>query len=248
MLYFDWTLWLVMPAFLFALWAQYKVRSSFARWSRVRASGGYTGAEIAQDLLRRAQVAASTRRGQETRAAQALGAVAIEPIRGELSDHYDPRENVLRLSEAVYASDSVAAIGVAAHEAGHAIQQATGYPAIVLRSLLVPAAQWGSTLALPLFFIGLVFSAGEAAGLRILMDIGILLYVAAVVFTIITLPVEYDASGRALTLLRQGGYVSAAELDGVKSVLGAAALTYVAAAATAVFTLIRLLILRSERD
>ena len=247
-LYFDWTWWLVVPAFIFALWAQWRVRSSFARYSQVRASAGYTGAEMARRLLHDAEVTAETERASGGRAAQILGAVSVEMTAGRLSDHYDPSANVLRLSEPVYGSDSIAAIGVAAHESGHAIQQATGYSGLAVRSALVPLAQFGSTLAMPLFFIGLIFSAGHGRGLGILMDIGILLYTAAVVFTLITLPVEYDASRRALALLQGGGYVSREEFAGVKRVLGAAALTYVAAVAVAVLTLLRLLILRSERD
>jgi hypothetical protein len=247
-LYFDWTWWLVLPAFIFALWAQHRVKSTFSRYSRVRASAGYTGAEMARHLLRQAEVAAETERATGRQAAATLGAVAVEMTPGALSDHYDPSANVLRLSEPVYGSDSIAAIGVAAHETGHAVQQATGYSGLAVRSALVPAAQLGSTLAMPLFFIGLIFSAGHGRGLGVLMDVGILLYVAAVVFTLVTLPVEYDASQRALALLQGGGYVSREELAHVRRVLGAAALTYVAAVAVAMLTLIRLLILRSERD
>ncbi|UCH35510.1 MAG: zinc metallopeptidase [Armatimonadota bacterium] len=247
-LYFDWTFWLVVPAFVFALWAQHKVRSSFDRYSRVRSASGYTGAQIARELLRRAEVAAATEQAGAARGAEALGAVNVEMTPGQLTDHYDPSQNVLRLSEPVYGSDSIAAIGVAAHETGHAIQQATGYGGVAMRSALVPMAQFGSKLALPLFFVGLIFGGGQGGGLSFLMDIGILLYVAAVAFTLVTLPVEYDASRRAVTLLRDGGYVSAEELPYVKRVLGAAALTYVAAVAVAVLTLVRLLILRGERD
>jgi len=243
MLYFDWTLWLLAPALLFALWAQYKVRSSFQRYSRVRASSGYTGAQLARELLRRAEVTAQTQQVRGEAAARALGAVAIEMTPGQMTDHYDPRANVLRLSQPVYGSDSIAALGIAAHEAGHAIQQAVGDRGMAIRAALVPLAQFGSTLAFPLFFIGLIFS---ASGLRILMDVGILLYIGAVAFTVMTLPVEYDASHRALVLLRDGGFVSSDELRGVRRVLGAAALTYVAAAAMAIMTLIRLLILRGR--
>jgi len=248
MLYFDWTLWLLAPAFLFAAWAQLKVRSAFQRYSRVRSSAGMTGAQLARELLRRAEVSASTEQAGGQRAAAALGAVSVEMIPGQLSDHYDPSQNVLRLSEPVYGSDSIAALGVAAHETGHAIQQATGYGGTVLRTALVPVAQLGSNLAFPLFFVGLIFSSPRGGGLGFLMDIGILLYCAAVAFTLITLPVEYDASRRAMVLLREGGYVSADELQGVSRVLGAAAMTYVAAVAVAVLTLVRLLILRGERE
>jgi len=246
MFYFDWTLWLLAPAFIFALWAQHKVKSSFGRYSRVRVSSGYTGARVARELLRRAQAAADIGHAGAAGTAAALSAVSVEAIPGQLTDHYDPSHNVLRLSEPVYGSDSIAALGVAAHETGHALQHASGYPGIVLRTALVPAAQFGSSLAMPLFFIGFIFTLGRGGPLSILMDIGILLYVAAVAFTLVTLPVEYNASSRALALLREGGYVSRDELAGVKKVLGAAALTYVAAAAMAILTLIRLLILRGR--
>jgi Zn-dependent membrane protease YugP len=248
MFYFDWTWWLVVPAFGFALWTQFKVRSAFQRYSRVRSSGGMTGAQVARELLRRAEVSAATEQVSGQRAAQALGAVNVEMTAGQLSDHYNPADNTLYLSEPVYGSDSIAALGVAAHETGHAIQQATGYSGIALRTALVPAAQLGSNLAFPLIFIGLIFSSPRGGGLGFLMDIGILLYCAAVAFTLITLPVEYDASRRAMVLLREGGYVTAEELGGVKRVLGAAAMTYVAAVAVAVLTLIRLLVLRGERE
>jgi hypothetical protein len=244
--FFDWTLWLVAPAFVFALWAQWKVRSAFARYCAVRAAAGLTGAQVATELLRVAQVSATTApTGKGRQAAAALGAVSVQMTSGQLSDYYDPARNALYLSESVYGSNSIAALGVAAHETGHAIQQATGYGGMALRAALVPAAQFGSKLAFPLFFIGLIFSSGS---LHILMDIGILLYIAAVAFTLVTLPVEYNASHRALALLRTGGYVSDEELGSVKRVLGAAAFTYVAAAAMAVLTLVRLLILRGERD
>jgi len=247
-MFFDWTLWLTAPAFVFALWAQHKVRSAFARYSKVRASSGLTGAQLATELLRRAEVSAATEPAASGRqAAAALGAVSVQMTSGQLSDYYDPSQNTLYLSEPVYGSNSIAALGVAAHETGHAIQQATGYGGMALRAALVPAAQFGSKLAFPLIFIGLIFGAGRGP-LAILIDIGILLYVAAVAFTLVTLPVEYNASHRALTLLRSGGYVTDAELGGVKRVLGAAAFTYVAAAAMAVLTLVRLLILRGERD
>jgi hypothetical protein len=247
MFFFHWTFLLLIPAVILAIWAQAKVMGAYRRWSQVRAACGMTGAQVAMDMMRRAELLAEVERGNPTaavRAAETLRAASVEMIGGRLSDHYDPRRNVLSLSEGVYASDSIAALGIAAHETGHAIQQAVGYPAVALRTTLVPAAQIGSTLAFPLFFIGLIFVRGST----LLMDIGILLYCAAVVFTLVTLPVEFDASRRALKMLSAGGYLTEAEMPAARQVLSAAALTYVAAALMAVLQLVRLLILREERD
>jgi len=247
MFFFHWTFLLLIPAVILAIWAQAKVMGAYRRWSQVRAACGMTGAQVAADMMRRAELLAEVERGNPTaavRATETLRAASVEMIGGQLSDHYDPRRNVLSLSEGVYASDSIAALGIAAHETGHAIQQAVGYPAVALRTTLVPAAQVGSTLAFPLFFIGLIFVRGST----LLMDIGILLYCAAVVFTLVTLPVEFDASRRALKMLSAGGYLTEAEMPAARQVLSAAALTYVAAALMAVLQLVRLLILREERD
>lgn len=240
--FYDPTFILLVPAFALAAWAQYRVRSAFARYSQVRASSGYTGAQLAQELLRRAGVRAQAERIRGERAARVLGAVTVEMTPGELSDHYDPRANVLRLSEPVYGSDSIAALGVAAHETGHAIQQAVRYPGMAVRAALLPAAQFGSNLAFPLAFIGLLFTHSQ-----LLVDIGILLSLGAVAFTLVTLPVELNASGRALVLLREGGFVTQQELQGVRKVLGAAALTYLAAVAVSIINLIRLFMWR-ERE
>jgi Zn-dependent membrane protease YugP len=236
----DWTIVLLFPALILAIWAQAKVKSAYAKYSKVRARSGMTGAQVAADMLRRGDLVAV---GGRPRALEALGAVQVEAVAGELTDHYDPRDKVLRLSEPVYGGDSLAAIGVAAHEAGHAIQDAAGYPALVLRTTLVPAAQLGSGLAFPLFLVGLFFA---HSGLRFLMDVGILLFSAAVVFTLVTLPVEFNASRRALRLLDQGGYLAADEIQGARAVLNAAALTYVAAAAMAIMQLLRLILLRGR--
>jgi len=240
MFLWDGTIILLIPAFLFALWAQAKVRGAYAKYSKVQARSGMTGAEVASALLERGDLAAGEG-GSES--AEALAAVEVHAIPGQLSDHYDPRSRVLNLSEPVYGGGSLAAIGVAAHEAGHAIQHAAGYPALALRSTLVPAAQLGSGLAFPLFFVGLIFS---NSGLRVLMDVGILLFTGAVIFTLVTLPVEFNASKRALRLLEEGGYLAADEIPGARAVLSAAAMTYVAAAAMALTQLIRLLILRGR--
>ena len=162
-----------------------------------------------------------------------------------LSDHYDPRKKTLRLSHDVYSSHSLAALGVAAHDAGHAIRHHTGYAALHIRNLIYPVAGFGSRLALPLFFIGYLFS--RRSGPSILMDLGILLFAGAVVFSVLTLPVEFNASRQALALLQGGQYLDGEEIKGARSVLNAAALTYVASTAVAITWLIRLLILRDRR-
>ncbi len=203
------------------------MQRAFNSYSRVRAQSGVTGAEVARDILDRS----------------GLGHVQVQQISGTLQDHYDPRVKILRLSSEVYASNSLAALGVAAHEAGHAIQHDENYVPLAVRSSLVPVASFGSRLAFPLFLIGLIFG----QGLSWLMTVGIWLFIAAVAFSIVTLPVEYDASRRALALLAQGGYVTREELPHAKEVLSAAGMTYLAATAVAVTQLLRLLILRGSR-
>jgi len=245
MYFFDWTFILLIPALILAIYAQATVKGAFAKYSQVRASSGMTGAQLAADLLRRSGLAAevSGKSGEAARRmVERLSAVRIELGSGQLTDHYDPRDKVLRLSPPVHQGSSLAALGVAAHETGHALQEAGGYPALVLRTTMVPLAQVGTSLAFPLFIGGLIFA------FRPLMDLGILLYVGAVIFAGITLPVEFNASRRALALLESGGYLSPSEMKGAKSVLNAAALTYVAAALMAVLTLLRLLILRGARN
>jgi uncharacterized protein len=227
--FLDPTFFLLIPAFILALYAQSKVRSTFNRYSRLRSSRGMTGEEVARSLL--------NMRG--------LGDVPVEKSKGMLSDHYDPRKRVLRLSEGVFDSDSVAALGVAAHETGHALQHADAYGPLALRSNLVPVANIGSWVAFPLFFIG--FFIGSHTG-SVMMDIGIVFFSGAVVLTMVTLPVEFNASSRALVLLREGGYLTEQELPHARAVLNAAAWTYVAAATMAVSQLVRLLILRNARD
>lgn len=219
----DPTLVLVVPAFLLALWAQFKVKATFDRFAKEPAAAGLTGAEVARRLLD----------------ASGLWDVPIERVPGRLSDHYDPRSRTLRLSDAVYASGSVAALSVAAHETGHAVQHARGYLPLAFRNGLFPVAHFGSQLALPLFFAGLLL-AWEP-----LLTLGILLFLGALAFQVVTLPVEFDASSRAMAMLARGGFLTAAELGKARRVLTAAALTYVAGVAVAVSELIRLLVLRN---
>lgn len=229
MYYWDPTYILVVPAMLFALWAQARVQGAFNTYSRVRARSGVSGAEVARQILD----------------GSGLGHVRIEQIPGRLRDHYDPRARVLRLSPAVHGSSSLAALGVAAHEAGHAMQHATNYAPLAVRSSLVPVATFGSNLAFPLFLVGFIFAQG---GLAWLMTAGIWLFVGAVAFSVVTLPVEFDASRRAVVLLEQGGYLSRDEVAHTRQVLNAAGMTYLAATAVALTQLIRLLVLRGSRD
>lgn len=224
--FYDPTMWLLIPAILLALWANAMVKNTFNKFSKVPASSGLSGAEVAKRLLD----------------AAGLGSVPIEEVGGNLSDHYDPRSRILRLSSGVARSRSVAAIGVAAHEVGHAIQHQKAWGAFQLRQSIFPAANIGSQLAFPLFIGGLLFSYPP------LMDIGIILFSAAVAFQLVTLPVELDASKRALALLDSRGYLHQAEVGQARKVLRAAAMTYVAATAMAVLNLIRLLVLRGSRD
>jgi Zn-dependent membrane protease YugP len=222
---FDPTFVLLIPAVILALYAQFKVQSAYSELSKVRSKSGLTGAQMGRKLLDDS----------------GLSSIGIEEIPGNLTDNYDPRDKILHLSQGVYGNDSVAAIGIVAHEVGHALQDSKAYVPLKIRSGLVPAASIGSQLAIPLFFIGLLFSYPT------LMDIGIIVFSIAVAFTIITLPVEFNASHRAIQMLSTGKYIEKDEVPMAKKVLDAAALTYVAATAMAVLNLIRLIALRGER-
>ncbi len=229
MFFWDYTFFLLIPPLLLAFYAQAKVRSAYSKYSQVFASSRISGARMAEEILN-------------------LGGaneVAIEKTPGRLSDHYDPRHKVLRLSEGVYSSDSIAALGIAAHEAGHALQHHSGYAPLHLRNAIYPLASFGSTLAFPIFLVGFFFS---SKGPSILMDIGIFLFAGAVLFSVLTLPVEFNASRRAMALLRERGYLKGRELEGARQVLSAAALTYVAATAMAAMQLLRMFLLRQSRD
>lgn len=229
--FYDWTWILLIPALILSIYAQAKVSSTYDRYSRVVSRAGYTGAELAQEILRRA--------GTYT---PSLNDVEIEVIPGHLTDHYDPKNKVLRLSKDNFYGRSVASLGIVAHEVGHAIQHARAYAPLHLRNAIVPAANIGSQLAFPLFFLGFLFNSPS------LMDIGILAFSLALLFQVITLPVEFDASARAVRILRSGNYMAEDELSMVKKVLTAAALTYIAATAMALLQLVRLLILRDRSD
>jgi len=216
---------LVVPTLIFSMIAQIMVKSTFSKYSNVRCSKNITGQDAASLLLRD----------------NSISDVAIEPVQGSLTDHYDPGAKKLRLSEPVYGQPSIAAVGVAAHETGHAIQHAKHYGPLVLRSTLVPVANIGSSLGPWLAIAGLGFS------FDILINIGLLLFAGAVIFYIITLPVEFNASSRALKILQSGNVLTAEELTGVKKVLTAAALTYVASALTAIMSFLRLFLLSRSR-
>lgn len=226
MFYMDWTYLLIIPGLLLGLWAQHKVNSAYREYSQVPTRLGRPASVVVDDLLRR----------------NGNNKVRIGQVAGELTDHYNPTNETLNLSNGVYASDSIAAIGIAAHEAGHAMQKHTGYAPLQLRSSLVPAVNICSTLSTPLFILGLVM-AWEP-----LTTIGIVLFAASTLFALVTLPVEFNASNRAVAMLTEGGYVTHDEERGVKAVLRAAALTYVASAVTSLLTLLRLVLIARNRD
>ena len=215
---------LVMPAILFSLWAQTKVNSTFSKYQRVRCYSGYTGAQIARRIL----------------VENGLSNVRVERVSGSLTDHYDPRTHVVRLSDSVYNSDSVAAVGVAAHETGHAVQHATGYGPLGLRNAIIPLTNFGSKLSMPLILLGLILNSYTLA------MTGIIAFSMVALFQLITLPVEFNASRRAMRTL-SNGMLSDRELGGARQVLTAAALTYVAALLVSAMQLLRLLLLVNRR-
>ena len=222
-----WSIILLIPALILGIYAQVRVSSTFNRYSQIPSARGLTGAQAARMLLDSA----------------ALQGVGIEIGGGRLSDNYDPRSRTLRLSPDVGNSNSLASVGVAAHEAGHALQHADHYAPLVVRGAMVPAARFGSNLGFILFFIGLFFFGRNA----MIMNLGIALFSVAVIFTLVTLPVEFNASQRAIRQLSDHGILVAGELDGAKAVLNAAALTYVAAALMAILSLVRLILISRSR-
>lgn len=226
--YYDWTYLLVVIGALICIAASGRVNRVFSQYSRVRSRTGLTGREAAEQILRR----------------NGIYDVQVIHIPGNLTDHYNPSKKTLGLSDTVYNSASVAAVGVAAHECGHAVQHATGYAPLQIRGALVPAANIGSMAAWPLIIIGL-FLNGETA--VFLINLGILLFSAAVLFQIVTLPVEFNASNRAVKVLESSGMLYPDEVDSVKKVLGAAALTYVASAASMILQLLRLIIIGGRK-
>ena len=226
-MYYD--LIYILPALLFSLWASARVKITYRKYGAVRASSGMSAAEAARRILD----------------ANGLTDVPIERVAGELTDHFDPTANVIRLSESVYGSSSIAAIGVAAHECGHAVQYARGYLPIRIRAAIIPATNIGSRLSVPLLLLGLFLSAVSEQLIAVAYA-GVLLFGFCVLFQLVTLPVEFNASGRAVALL-SSGYLPQDEVKGVKKVLSAAALTYVAAALQAILQLLRLVLLAGSR-
>lgn len=226
--FYDWTYILVLAGALICMAASARVNSTFSRYSTVRSHSGMTGKEAAEQILHR----------------NGIYDVQVIHIPGNLTDHYNPSRKTLGLSDTVYNSSSVAAIGVAAHECGHAVQHATGYAPLSIRGALVPVANIGSMAAWPLIIIGLLLN-GQTSALFI--NLGILLFTAAVLFQIVTLPVEFNASGRAIKVLETSGMLYPEEVGSVKKVLGAAALTYVASAAAMILQLLRLIIIAGGR-
>lgn len=223
--YFDPTMLIILPALIFTIWAQINVNSTFEKYKRVQTDSRITGYDAARRILD----------------ANGLYDVKIERVSGNLTDHYDPRSNVIRLSDSVHDSTSAAAVGVAAHEAGHAVQHSVGYFPIKIRQAIIPVTRIGSSLAMPLFLIGLILAAEP------LMYFGIIFYALAVVFQLITLPVEFNASRRAMAALESGGDLTQKELTASRKVLTAAAMTYVAALATALLSLLRLIVIANGR-
>ncbi|HZK11679.1 MAG TPA: zinc metallopeptidase [Atribacterota bacterium] len=224
-MFFDGTIFILIPSIILTLYAQYKIKTTYLKYSKILAKSGLSGGETAERLLLQNN----------------LSNIKIEPIEGTLSDHYDPKQKKLGLSKEIYYGKSIAAQGIVAHEIGHALQDAKNYFPLSLRSNLVPVSNIGSRMAIPLFLIGFIFSFPG------LMDIGIIAFSLAVLFQIVTLPVEFNASKRAVGLLVNANIISDTEVVSVKKVLNAAALTYVAAASVAVFQLLRLIVLRNRR-
>jgi uncharacterized protein len=222
---FDSTIVLLIPVLILAVWAQARVRGSYNRFSRVTSTTRMTGAQIARTILNR----------------NGLSDVAVKLVSGVMTDHYDPRTREVCLSEGVYNTSSVAAISIAAHEVGHALQHASSYVPLQMRASILPVANIGSTAAFPLFLVGMFIHSG------ILMDLGIIFFAAALLFHLVTLPVEYNASSRALAQIR-GIVYQDEEVAGARKVLNAAALTYVAATLMALMNLLRLILLRGSRD
>ena len=226
MFFWDPTIVLLIPCLALALYAQSKVMRTYAKFRQIGSAAGLSGAETARRLLRE----------------NGIVDVTVEEVAGELSDHYDPRDRVVRLSSDIYRGHHLAGLAVAAHEVGHAMQHATGYFALNLRHSFLPVANIGTWAAFPLFMLGFFFNTPQ------LMDLGILFYAVVLAFQVITLPVEFNASSRAMVQLVDGRYLAAEEGVLAKKVLNAAALTYVAATATSLMHLVRLLILRGSRD
>ena len=226
MFYFDPTMWLVIPGLLLGLWAQFRVKHTFSKFSKVTSKCGLTAEQVSKQLLNMS----------------GNSQVSIQTVKGDLTDHYDPRSNTLRLSQSVYGLNSISAIGVAAHECGHAMQQHDGYSLLKLRTAIVPVVNIGSSLYFPIFFLGIVFS------WQPLITVGIICFSLTLLFSLITLPVEFDASKRAVAMLEQSGIMDSNEIQGVRSLLNAAAMSYVASTLSSLLQLIRLILISKAHD
>ncbi len=221
---YDPTMIFLLPALILALYAEFKVNSNFKKYSAINNKHGYTGADVAKQLLM----------------LSGINDVTVQMVNGNLTDNYNPKDKTLNLSQSVYAGTSLSAVGVAAHETGHAIQHQNEYFPLVLRSSVVPLVNFSSKLSIPLIFIGLLFSGR-------LLDFGIILFGIVVIFQLMTLPVEFNASKRAVKLLSENNFLDETEIPAVKKVLSAAALTYVAAAVSAIANLIRYIVIAQNR-
>ena len=226
MYYYDWTWFLIIPGMLLGIWAQFRVDRAYRKFGRISTQRGITADRVARAMLNQS----------------GNGDVAVGEIRGKLTDHFDPQSNTLRLSDGVFGSRSIAAVGIAAHECAHAMQAASGYGPLKLRTAIVPVVNIGSKLYFPIFFLGILFSWEP------LTQVGILCFALVFLFSLITLPVEFDASKRAMAVLSAGDYVTEEELRGVRAVLNAAAWTYVAAAVSSLLQLVRLMLIAKNRD
>lgn len=222
----DPTMFILLPALFLSIWAQSRVQRTFARYARVNTRRGATAASVARELLDKG----------------GLSRVEVTPVNGHLTDHYNPTDYSLNLSASVYGQSTISAVGVAAHEVGHAIQHQEGYFLLNFRNKMVPVANIGSTAAIPLFFIGFLMQGS------LLMNIGILLYLAVLAFHLVTLPVEIDATNRALRLLNTTGQLDGEELEGARQVLRAAGWTYIASTVVALSHLLRMIIWRNARE
>ncbi|MEA4854233.1 MAG: zinc metallopeptidase [Christensenella sp.] len=225
-LWFDWTWLLLIPAFIVTIWAQAKVSSTYKKYSQIPAQSGVTGREFAQTMLRQ----------------NGIDNVRVQAVAGDMTDHFDPRNNTVNLSEGVYSKHSVAAISIAAHECGHVLQKEKKYVPMRVRNAIVPVVNFASNLAFPLILIGILFST-----LSVLVDIGAWVYFAVVIFQLITLPVEFNASKRAMANIQASGVLTAQEQGEAKKMLGAAAMTYVAAMLASFLSFLRLFLLSRRR-
>ena len=229
-LWFDWTWLILIPAFIITIWAQARVSNAYKKYSQIPAKSGVTGREFAQSMLRQ----------------NGVDGVAVRPVAGDMTDHFDPRNNTVNLSEGVYAKHSIAAVSIAAHECGHVLQKDKKYGPMRIRNAIVPVVNFATKLAFPLILIGILFSA-RVPGLEVLVDIGAWVYFAVVIFQLVTLPVEFNASKRAMANISASGVLTVQEQTEAKRMLSAADMTYVAAMLASFLSFLRLFLLSRRR-